>query len=152
MSDDDRDELVERYKVAYRNELIERYKIAYAEYRAEVALGHERQKLFITLNPAVAALSAVGRPVTALVFGLAALASLIGIVLVYRSHGRYRQARDVLMALAIELGCSQDWQTTGGMREARGEPRFEGPRVVTAIALLLFLYACFDVAAIVMAK
>jgi hypothetical protein len=131
-------------------EPLERYKLAYAEYRAEVALGADRQRVFIALNPAVAALSSsASRPVAVAALALAALASLVGLVLVWRSHGRYRQTRAVLLGIAAELGCESDWQTTGGMREARGEPRFEGPRVVDALTVLLILYALFDLVAIV---
>lgn len=134
-----------------RAELFERYKLAVAEYRAEVSLGSERQKLFVGLNPAVAALSSsAGKPVAMAALALAAAASLVGILLVWRSHGRYRQTRAVLLERAAAVGCEGDWQTTGGMREARGEPRFEGPRVVTAITVLLVLYALFDVAGLVL--
>jgi hypothetical protein len=130
-------------------ELLERYKIAYAEYRAEVSLGNERQKLFVTLNPVIAALSSsthVDLASAALV--LAAGASLLGVLLVARSHGRYQRTRDVLLGHARELGWEADWQTTGGMREAQGAPRWEGPRVTSAVKTLLVLYAVFDVLAI----
>jgi hypothetical protein len=129
---------------------LERYKLAYAEYRAEVALGSERQRLFVTLNPAVAALSSsASKPIAVAALALAAAASLVGLVLVWRSHGRYRQARGVLLAIAGELGCESDWQTTGGMRQARGEPRFEGPPIVDALSALFVLYVFCDVVAIV---
>jgi hypothetical protein len=132
-----------------RSELFERYKLAYAEYRAEVTLGNERQKLFVTLNPAVAALSSsAGKPVAIAALALAMAASLVGITLVWRSHGRYQQTRNVLLDLARTLGCEDDWQTTGGMREARNQPRLEGPRVVTSISWLLAFYALFDLVAI----
>jgi len=132
-----------------RAETLERYKLAFAEYRAEVALGNERQKLFVTLNPAIAALSSSARPTLALLaLTLAALASLAGIALVWRSHGRYQRTRGPLLAIARELGFEHDWQTTGGMREARGEPRFEGVRVVTILTVVLALYVAFDAFAI----
>jgi hypothetical protein len=128
---------------------VERYKLAYAEYRAEVALGSERQRLFVTLNPAVAALSSsASKPLATAALALAAVASLVGLVLVWRSHGRYRQTRAVLLSIATELGCADDWQTTGGMREARGEPRFERVRVVSALYVLFVLYVLFDIVAI----
>lgn len=129
---------------------IERYKIAYQEYRAEVALGNERQKLFIGLNPVIAAFAGTSSrlELVSAALLLAAMASIVGVVLVSRSHGRYQRTRDVLLGIATELGCESDWQTTGGMREARGEPRWEGPRVTTAVKWLLMLYAVFDVAAI----
>ena len=131
-------------------EASERYKVAVAEYRAEVALGNERQKLFIGLNPVIAALSANTQhlAIATAALGLAAAASLVGVSLVARSHGRYQRTREVLLQLATELGCAHDWQTTGGMRESRGEPRWEGPRVTTSVKLLLGLYVVFDVLAI----
>lgn len=129
---------------------IERYKIAYQEYRAEVALGNERQKLFIGLNPIIVAFAGTSSrlELVSAALLLAALASLLGVVLVDRSHGRYQRTRDVLLGIARELRCEGDWQTTGGMREARGEPRREGPRVVTAVKVLLGLYVAFDLAAV----
>lgn len=134
-----------------RAELFERYKLAFSEYRAGVSLGLDRQRLFIALNPAVVALASGSalRPVAVAALALAAAASLVGVLLVWRSHGRYRRTRGVLLDLAGQLGFAGDWQTTGGMREARGEPRFEGVRVSTAVAALLGLYVAFDVAAIV---
>jgi hypothetical protein len=132
-----------------RPDLMERYKLAVAEYRAEVALGTERQKLFLALNPAVAALITNGHTsiaVTAL--GLAAFASMTGIVLVRRSHQRYRQAREVMLERARAVGAGDDWQTTGGMRNALGKPRGEGVRVTTALQWLLVAYALFDFLAI----
>lgn len=129
---------------------LERYKFAYREYRAEVSLGNERQKLFIGLNPVIAAFAGTSSrlELVSAALLLAAMASVVGIVLVTRSHGRYQRTRDVLLSLARELGCEEDWQTTGGMREARGEPRWEGPRVTTAVKWLLALYAVFDLIAI----
>lgn len=134
-----------------RSELLERYKLAYAEYRAEVALGSERQKLFMGLNPVIAALAANSRdvPIAAGALGLALIASLVGVMLVGRSHERYQHTREVLLRIARELGCESDWATTGGMREARAEPRREGPRVTTAIKWLLSLYALYDAIAII---
>jgi hypothetical protein len=134
---------------AQRRELLERYKIAYAEYRAEVTLGNERQKLFVTLNPVIAALSSSARiELATAALALAAGASVLGILLVGRSHGRYQRTRDVLLGLARELGWEADWQTTGGMREAQGSPRWEGPRVTSAVKALLGLYAAFDLVAL----
>lgn len=134
-----------------RSELLERYKLVYAEYRAEVALGSERQKLFMGLNPVIAALAANSRdvPIAAGALGLALIASLVGVMLIGRSHERYQHTRDVLLRIARELGCEDDWATTGGMREARGESRREGPRVTTAIKWLLWLYALYDAIAII---
>lgn len=128
--------------------LLERYKLAVAEYRAEVTLGADRVRLFVTLNPAVVALSShTHRTLATAALVLAAAASVLGILVVGRSHGRYRQTRNVLLTLATALGCAGDWQTTGGMREARAEPRFEGLKVSTAVQLLLGAYVVFDLVA-----
>ena len=130
-----------------RKELIERYKLAYAEYRAEVALGIERQRIFITLAPAVAAFASNRDPIiAALAFLLSAAASVVGILLVHRSHTRYRSARDIVMGLGDRLGWD-DLATTGGMREAHGRKRLERFKVTGAVMWLLGLYAVFDLVA-----
>lgn len=128
--------------------LLARYQMAYAEYRGEVLLGSERQLLFVILNPTVVAFGSYSAQLADLALVLAALASCVGILLVTRSHQRYQRTRGVLLERAKELGAEADWQTTGGMREARGEPRWEGPRVTTAIKVLLALYVAFDVLAL----
>lgn len=136
-----------------RKELIERYKLAYAEYRAEVALGTERQKLFVLLAPAVAAfVSNRETAIAVLAFVLSAAASVVGILLVDRSHSRYLATRAVIMRLGEQLGWD-DLQTTGGMREARGLLRIEPFKVTGAVKVLLGLYAAFDlVAAAILAR
>jgi hypothetical protein len=132
-----------------RPELLERYKLAVAECRAEVTLGTERQKLFLALNPAVAAFASNGhRTIAITALALAAVASLTGFVLIKRSHQRYQAARDVMLERARAVGAGDDWQTTGGMKNALGKPRAEGIRVTTAIRLLLLAYTAFDVIAI----
>lgn len=108
---------------------IERWKLAHAEYRAEVALGWDRQKLFLTLSPTLtvgavlAGLAERGtthahRLAAQLAFMVAALVALAGTLVVYRSHTRYRAARATLLKLEAELGIS-DQRTTGGQREAQ---------------------------------
>ena len=132
-----------------RKELIERYKLAYAEYRAEVALGIERQRIFIALAPAVAAFASNrDHLIATLAFLLSAAASVVGILLVHRSHTRYRAVRAIVLGLGDKLGWD-DLATTGGMREARGDPRLERFKVTGSVMALLALYAFFDVIAAV---
>jgi hypothetical protein len=107
----------------------------------------------VTLNPVIAALSSSAQlKLASAALLLAAFASLLGILLVSRSHQRYQRTRGVLLNLARALGCEDDWQTTGGMREARGEPRWEGPRVTSAVKALLALYAVLDIAAVALLR
>jgi hypothetical protein len=130
-----------------RKELIERYKLAYAEYRGEVALGTERQRIFITLAPAVAAfVSSRETAIAVAAFLLSAAASVVGILLVHRSHTRYQATRSVVFRLGDQLGWD-DLRTTGGMREAHGDPRLEYFKVTGAVKFLLGLYAAFDLIA-----
>lgn len=126
--------------------LIERYRIAYAEYRAEVSLGWERQKLFLTLNPALTAfLSSTPSGLTRCVTLLATAGiALAGALIVRRSHTRYQAARGALLALEDALGF-QDLQTTGGQRAARGNPHSERFRIVDVIAIVFLLLAAIDV-------
>lgn len=128
---------------------VERYRLAYAEYRAEVSLGHERQTFFLALNPLIVAVAGWGKSpgLAALALVFAAMASAVGMFVVSRSHLRYRRTRYALLDVARALGTETDWQTTGGMREALGMPRFEGMRVTTAVRALLLAYVVADVAA-----
>ena len=131
-----------------RKELVERLKLAHAEYRAEVALGWDRQKLFLTLNPVLTAGIAVagGRTLAAqLALGAAALVAVAGTLIVLRSHGRYQAARAALQRLEDQLGL-EDLQTTGGQREARGMPRLERFRVVDVLVVVFMLIALLDIA------
>ena len=133
---------------ADRHELIERYKLAHAEYRAEVALGWDRQKLFLTLNPALTALisSAVHTKAGAqLALTAAALTALAGALIVRRSHSRYRATRAALLQLEDLLGI-QDLQTTGGQRQARDAPRLERFRIVDVVAFVFVVTALLDLA------
>lgn len=129
-----------------RKELLERLKLAHAEYRAEVALGWDRQKLFLTLNPVLTAgLLASGAHTLAARYAcvLAALIALAGALVVRRSHGRYRAARAALQRLEDQLGL-EDLQTTGGQREARGGLRLERFRVVDVLVGVFLLLAGLD--------
>ena len=114
---------------------LDRYKLAYAEYRAEVELGSRRQLWFLALGPVLVALASRGIRHELIVGALllAACVSAAGIIVVRRSHERYRRTRDVLLSQARELGVEGDWRTTGGM----GGPK-EGVRVVTAVEALLW--------------
>jgi len=130
-----------------RAELFERYKLAHAEYRAEVALGWDRQKLFLVLPATLTALVsslATHRLAAQVALGTAALVALAGALVVFRSHGRYRATRASLQALEDALGIT-DLQTTGGQREARGSMRLEAFRVVDVLLAVFLLIALLDV-------
>jgi len=130
-----------------RKEVIERWKLAHAEYRAEVALGWDRQKLFLTLNPVLTAGLAIGgspKLATQLGFGVAACVALAACLVVRRSHGRYRAARAVLQRLEDQLGF-EDLATTGGQRAARGGPRLELFRIVDVLVGVFLLIALVDI-------
>lgn len=130
-----------------RQELLERLKLAHAEYRAEVALGWDRQKLFLTLNPLLTAglaASDVHTPAARLAAGAAALVAIAGMLIVLRSHGRYQAARAALLQLEDALDL-QDLQTTGGQRELRAGLRLEKFRVVDVIVTVFALLAAVDV-------
>jgi hypothetical protein len=128
--------------------LLERYRTAYAEYRAEVALGWDRQKFFVGLPATLTALvSSIGthRIAARVALGTSALVALAGALIVMRSHGRYRAARATLLAIETELGI-QDLQTTGGQREARGGLRLEAWRIADVLVVVFLLIAALDVA------
>ena len=120
--------------------------MAHAEYRAEVALGWDRMKLFLTLNPILTAgIAASSMPRLGIVLALciAAMVAAAGMFIVRRSHARYRATRTVVQRLEDELGFA-DLQTTGGQRELRGGLRLERFRVVDVVATVLLLIALFD--------
>ena len=126
--------------------LFERYKLAFAEYRAEVLLGWERQKLFLTLNPSLTAIiSALHGHSLAAQFALvvAANVSIAGALIISRSHSRYRHARNQLQSIESLLKI-EDFQTTGGMREERGLMRLERYKVSTIVMGVLLLNALLD--------
>lgn len=129
-----------------RPELIERLKLAHAEYRAEVALGWDRQKLFLTLNPVLTAGLAVAPTHTLaarLGYVAAAVVAIAGALIVRRSHTRYQAARAALQHLEDKLGL-EDLQTTGGQRAARGGLRLERFRIVDVLALTFLVLALVD--------
>lgn len=130
-----------------RKELVERLKLAHAEYRAEVALGWDRQRLFLTLSPLLTAGLAASGPVTVgarLACLAAALVALAGTLVVLRSHGRYRAARAALQRIEDQLGF-EDLQTTGGQRAARELPRLERFRIVDLLVVVFLLLAAVDI-------
>jgi hypothetical protein len=131
-----------------RPELLERYKLAYAEYRAEVALGWDRQKLFLTLPSTITALTsalATHRLAAQAALLCAVLLSLTGMLVVWRSHGRYRATRQAMQALEDRLGI-EDLQTTGGQREARGLMRLEAFRIVDVLIVVFAIIGALDLA------
>lgn len=136
-----------------RSELMELYKLGHAEYRAEVSLGWERQKLFLTLNPTllaiVGALGAQEPHAAQAALAAAAAVSVAGMFVVVRSHGRYRATRAQLDVLAGELSVP-GLETTGGMRQAQGKPRAEGFRVVTVVVTVLALFVLLDLILVVL--
>jgi hypothetical protein len=132
-----------------RSELVELYKLAHAEYRAEVALGWERQKLFLTLNLAlIVIVSAFGgrdRFAVQVALFAGAIVSIAGVLVVRRSHERYRATRTHLDGLTGQLGMA-GFETTGGMRHAHGKPRGERFRVVTVVTIVLGVFVLLDIA------
>lgn len=130
-----------------RKEQIELYKLAVGEYRAEVSLGWDRQKLFLTLNPVLTAfIPLVGSrsgTATRLAFVAAALIALCGVLVVRRSHGRYRAAYGLVRQYEQRLGI-EGLQTTGGMREAKGLLRLERYRIVDVLVVIFVMIAALD--------
>jgi hypothetical protein len=132
--------------VEEETKLFERYKLAFAEYRAEVSLGWERQRLFLTLNPTLTAIiPLMGKHKLAATFALvvASAVSIAGAFIVSRSHDRYRAARTTLQSIESQLKI-EDFQTTGGMREERGLMRLERYKVSTVVIIVLLLNAVLD--------
>lgn len=130
-----------------RSELMELYRLTHAEYRAEVALGWDRQKFFLMLNPTLLAIVGVlgtrEHFAAQVALASAAAVSIAGVLVVRRSHGRYRATRTQLDVLANALGVP-GVETTGGQREAHGKPRAEGFRIVTVATMVLVLFAVLD--------
>jgi hypothetical protein len=126
---------------------------ARADHRAEVQLGWERQRFFVGVNALLlVAGSALGSwsPVAALpVLAFSAVLSLVGALVVARSHGRTRRTRDALNAAARRAGVEGP-AITGGQRVLRGEARGEGYRVVTLVVVSLVVCGAIDVGVAVM--
>jgi hypothetical protein len=130
-----------------RSELYEQYKIVFAEYRAEVTLGWERQKLFITLNPSLTSIIAVFSKnvvATRVALSVAAMVAVCGAFVVWRAHERYRATYRSLAHVENLLNIERI-QTTGGQRLARGYLRLERFKVASVIIGLLLLIAMLDV-------
>lgn len=126
--------------------------LAYQEYRAEVQLGWDRQRVFLGLNPLVLGFVAVAdtsaRALACAAVLSAMVASVAGLLVAGRSHERYQAARAVLQQRESALGVAL-FATTDGMRAARGEPRRERVRVVTLVRAVLAAYALIDAAVVV---
>lgn len=129
-------------------DLLALHQLAHAEHRAEVQLGWERQRFFLGVNAVLltagSAISAAS-PVAALpVLALGAVLSIIGALIVARSHGRTRRTRDELDAAARRAGIVGP-ETTGGQRVRQGKERGEGYRVVTLAVVALGSCGAIDV-------
>jgi hypothetical protein len=131
-----------------RNELFRRYELVLVEYRSEVRLGWERQRLFITLSVVMTGFACVAssdqRSGAVMALVCAALTAVAGILVVLRSHARYRAVRVSVHQLEDQLGFA-DLRTTGGQRELRGGQRQERFRVVDVVVGLLGLLTALDV-------
>lgn len=122
-----------------RAEFVALYQLAHAEYRAEVELGWRRAQLFLALGmagPVVVGLRSPLEGAGVMTCLASAAACVAGVLIVRRSHGRYRATREPLQQLERELGVA-GIGTTGGMREGHGQARAEGYRVTTVLAVLL---------------
>lgn len=134
-----------------RGELFLRYQIAHSEYRAEVQLGWERQKFFLTL--AVAISTGVMLDLGGGDYGLAATAlqlsttiAFAGSLISTRSHKRYKAAIQQVQKIEDALLIT-DVQTTGGQRTNRGAVRGEWFSVGTVISFVFAMIVLFNVAA-----
>ncbi len=131
-----------------QDDLFKRYSIAYQEYRAEVTLGWDRMKTFLTINPTFTVLLAmndkVTLPVRLAAIGAASIA-LAGALIVHRSHKRYKATQGPLQQLQRDLGI-EDILTTGGQREAVGLARLEQYRIADVVTWVFVLIAALDLA------
>lgn len=127
--------------------LLKAYELAHQDHRAEVQLGWERQRFFVGLNPALlvtaGALTALSKPAAIAALGVGTVLSLVGALVVARSHGRARHTRDGLEAAARRIGLEGP-EVTGGQRALHGKPRAERFRVVTLVIVGLVVHAMFD--------
>lgn len=132
------------------------YKQAFDEYRAEVALGWDRQKFFLTLNLAVlaAATSIIklqpGSPygwMPAVLLLMCVPVALLGHIVVDQGHRRYRRTREVFQSLETRLRLPPDvvLQTTEGMRGER-EAGLRVPRITDASKGIFLLFALVEAA------
>lgn len=129
--------------------ILKAYEIAHTDHRAEVALGWERQRFFLTLNPAIlvvaGGISSDSKYAAIAALAVGAVLSAVGALVVGRSHGRARRTRDQLDAAAKRVGVDGP-ETTGGQRALHGKPRAERFRVVTLIIAALAINGLLDAA------
>lgn len=130
-----------------RDALLKAYELAHADHRAEVGLGWERQKFFLSLNPAIliiaGGIAARSNPAAVAAFAVGTVLSIVGALTVARSHGRTRRTRDTLDACAHRVGVEGP-EITGGQRALHGKPRGERFRVVTLMIIALVVNALLD--------
>lgn len=104
------------------------YKIAIEEYRFSVNLSWERLKFFVTLSltlagvvPSLIKLSDADRfpRVGGAVLFLSGCTALFGVLVVWRGHSYYRNARNHMQGIEQRLGLpteNLELKTTGGMK------------------------------------
>jgi hypothetical protein len=130
-----------------RDALMKAYELAHADHRAEVSLGWERQKFFLSLNPAIlitaGGIAARFHLAAVAALGVGTVLSIVGALTVARSHGRTRRTRDTLDACAHRVGVEGP-EVTGGQRALHGKPRKERFRVVTLMIIALAINALLD--------
>jgi hypothetical protein len=123
------------------------YQLAHAEHRAEVALGWARQRFFLAVNAALlaagSAISAASPTAALPVLAFGAVLSLVGALVVARSHGRSRRTRGELDAAARRAGVEGP-AITGGQRVLQGKARGERYRVVTLVVVALGVCGAMD--------
>jgi hypothetical protein len=129
--------------------LLKAYELAHVDHRAEVALVWDRQKFFLSLNPAIlaaaGAVAAFWKLAAVAVLGVGTATCIIGALTVAVSHARTRNTRNSLEAAARLVGV-QGPEITGGQQELHGKKRKQRYRVVTLVILALSLNAIFDAA------
>ncbi len=127
--------------------LLKSYELAHADHRAEVSLGWELQKFFLSVNPAIlvtaGALSTVSTLGAIAVLGVGTVTAFVGALAVARAHGRTRRTRNWLRARASAIGLEGP-EITGGQQELKGKPRSERFRIVTLMVSALAINALCD--------
>lgn len=140
-----------------RDQLLTLYRLAIEEYRFEINLGWERQKVFLAINPTLLGLigAMMGRGqsedgawfIRGALFAALAV-SMLGIFVVRKSHTYYQNAKRHFGALEDHLAIPVElrFQTTDGMREANmAAPSQRRFRVLEAVLLVLWVFALLDV-------
>jgi len=129
------------------NSDLSHYPFAHADHRAEVAQSWDRARFFLGLNAALlvagSAIAAASSRAALAPLALGVVLSVVGALIVARSHGRTRRTRDALEQAARELGV-EGHEITGGQRALHGKPRGEGYRVVTLVVVGLAINSAFD--------